>query len=122
MKICIPTATKDGKNAQVFDHFGSAPCFTICDLEKDTVEVIDNGNQHHSHGMCQPMESIKGKNIYAIVCSAIGVRAIQHLNQEGIKVYKSQPGTVMETISQFMKGSLQEFTAEGGCNKHNCHE
>ena len=53
MKLCIPTETNEGKSATVYGHFGSAPYFTIVDTEKDTVEVIDNANQHHAHGMCQ---------------------------------------------------------------------
>ncbi len=60
MKICIPTATQDGKSAQVHEHFGSAPFFTLCDTEKNTTEIIDNANQHHSHGMCQPMSAVPG--------------------------------------------------------------
>ena len=35
MKICIPTETGDGTSAQVYGHFGSAPYFTICDLEDE---------------------------------------------------------------------------------------
>jgi predicted Fe-Mo cluster-binding NifX family protein len=52
MRLCIPIETNEGKNAKVYGHFGSAPYFTIVDIEKDSVEVIDNANQHHAHGMC----------------------------------------------------------------------
>ena len=52
MKICIPTQTNDGKTVEVYAHFGSAPFFTIYDIENGVVEVIDNSNQHHAHGMC----------------------------------------------------------------------
>lgn len=121
MKICIPTETKDGKSANVYGHFGSAPYFTIYDTDKDSIEVIDNSNQHHSHGMCSPMESLTGKNINAIVCGGMGARAVQKLNEGGIKTYKAAAGTVEDIAGQFIKGGLKEITPENACSHHGCH-
>jgi predicted Fe-Mo cluster-binding NifX family protein len=121
MRICIPTSTADGKTAKVHEHFGSAPCFTIYDTEKDAVEVISNSNQHHSHGMCQPMSALSTKDIDAVVCSGMGARAIQKLNETGIKAYRAVPGSVEEIAQQFSKGDLEEITAENACREHNCH-
>jgi len=121
MKICIPTETKGGKQAQVFGHFGSAPYFTIYDTENDTVEIITNDNEHHSHGMCQPMSALNGKNIDAVVCGGMGMRAVQKINEGGIKAYRAVPGTVTEIVKLFAKGSLEEITAENACSHHDCH-
>ncbi len=121
MRICIPTETKDGKTALVFEHFGSAPYFTIYDTDKDSVEVIDNSNQHHSHGMCHPLASLTDKSIDAVVCGGMGGRAVQKLNESGIKAYKIVAGTVAEIVSQFTKGGLEEITVENACAQHRCH-
>ena len=121
MRICIPTTTNDGKTANVHAHFGSAPFFTIYDADKDAVEIIDNANQHHSHGMCQPMGALIGKKIDAVVCGGMGARAIQKLNEADIKVYRAIPGSVEEIAQQFSKGGLEEITAENACQEHNCH-
>ena len=121
MKICIPTTTQDGKSAQVYEHFGSAPYFTVCDTDKNTIEIIDNGNQHHSHGMCQPMSALVGKEIDAVVTGGMGARAVQKLNEGGIKVYRAIPGTVEAILQQFSKGGLQELTIENACAQHGCH-
>jgi len=121
MKVCIPTTTKDGKSARVFEHFGSAPFFTVCDTEKNTIEIIDNANQHHSHGMCQPMSALIGKGIDAVVTGGMGARAVQKLNEGGIKVYRAVPGTVEAILQQFSKGGLQELTIENACAQHGCH-
>ncbi|MFH0984908.1 MAG: NifB/NifX family molybdenum-iron cluster-binding protein [Candidatus Omnitrophota bacterium] len=121
MKICIPTATQDGKSAQVHEHFGSAPFFTLCDTEKNTTEIIDNANQHHSHGMCQPMSALVGKGIDAVVTGGMGARAVQKLNEGGIKVYRAIPGTVEDILQQFSRGGLQELTVENACTQHGCH-
>ena len=121
MKICIPTETNEGKSAEVYEHFGSAPYFTIVDTEKDTIEVINNANQHHSHGMCQPMSALMGKKIDAVVTGGMGARAVQKLNEGGIKAYRGIAGTVADIVSQFTKGGLKEITVQNACVQHDCH-
>ena len=121
MRLCIPTETNEGKNARVFGHFGSAPYFTIVDIEKDSLETIDNANQHHAHGMCQPMNALTGKSIDAVVTGGMGARAVAGLNQSGIKAYRAIPGTVAEIVSQFTKGGLEEITVQNACVRHGCH-
>jgi len=121
MKICIPTATREGKSAQVYEHFGSAPYFTVCDTEKNTVEIIDNSNQHHSHGMCHPMAALAGKGIDAVVTGGMGARAVQKLNESGIKTYRAVPGTVEDLLKQFLGGRLGEITVNNACAQHGCH-
>jgi len=121
MRICIPTETNEGKNATIYGHFGSAPYFTIVDTEKDSVEIISNANQHHAHGMCQPMNALTGKSIDAVVTGGMGARAVQGLNQGGIKAYRAIPGTVADIVSQFIKGGLEEITVQNACARHGCH-
>ena len=120
MRICIPTATNDGKKANVYEHFGSAPYFSIYDTEKDTVEIIDNSNQHHVHGACQPMGKLMGRQIDAVVCGGMGVRAVQKLTEGGIKAYRAIAGTVEEIIKQYEQGKLEEITAGNACDQHHC--
>jgi len=121
MKICIPTETDAGKSAEVYGHFGSAPYFTIVDTEKDSVEIINNTNQHHAHGMCQPMDALMGKLIDAVVTGGMGSRAVQKLNEGGVRAYRAIPGTVADIISQFNKGGLEEITVQNACAQHGCH-
>ena len=121
MRLCIPTETENGKSAQVYGHFGSAPFFTIYDTEKDVVEVIKNDNEHHAHGMCHPMSAITGKEIDAVVCGGMGARAVMNLNAGGVKAYRAIQGTVADVAGQFSKGGLEEITIDNSCMKHDCH-
>ncbi|MFA5039508.1 MAG: NifB/NifX family molybdenum-iron cluster-binding protein [Candidatus Omnitrophota bacterium] len=121
MKVCIPTETNEGKTAQVYGHFGSAPYFTIVDTEKDTVEVIDNANQHHAHGMCHPIGALAGRKVDVVVTGGMGGRAVQKLNEGGIKVFRAVPGTVGEIIQQFKGKQLEEITVHDACSQHGCH-
>ena len=122
MKICIPTESDQGKEAKVYGHFGSAPYFTIYDTEKGSVEVINNANQHHAHGMCQPMSALEGKAVNAVVTGGAGARAVQKLNEGGIKVFRAVPGTVNDIAAQLAKGELEEISVENACAQHGCHE
>ncbi len=121
MRICVPTETDEGKTARVCGHFGSARYLTIVDTEKDSVEVIHNGDHHHAHGMCQPIKALMGEKIDVVVTGGMGSRAVQRLNEGGIKAYRAIPGTVDEMVGRFKKGGLEEIIAENACAQHECH-
>jgi len=121
MRICIPTETKDGMSAKVFGHFGSAPFFTIYDTDKKSVEIIANANEHHAHGMCQPMSALNGKAVNAVVTGGAGARAVQKLSDGGIKVFRAIPGTVADIIRQFEQGGMEELNVHNACTQHECH-
>ncbi len=121
MKICIPTETNEGKEATVYGHFGSAPFFTIYDTANASVEIIVNDNEHHAHGMCQPMSALNGKGVNAVVTGGAGAGAIQKLNEGGIKVYLTIPGTVADVVAEFASGKLEEITVNNACSHHVCH-
>jgi predicted Fe-Mo cluster-binding NifX family protein len=121
MKICIPTETNEGKKAQAYGHFGSAPFFTIYNTDNDSVEVIANANDHHAHGMCQPMAALNGKGVNAVVTGGAGARAVQKLNEGGIKVYRAVAGTVADIAAKFVSGKLEEISVQNACTQHGCH-
>jgi predicted Fe-Mo cluster-binding NifX family protein len=121
MKICIPTESNSGKEAMVYGHFGSAPFFTIYDTTNNTVEIIVNENQHHVHGMCQPMAALGGKGVNAVLTGGAGAGAIQKLNQGGIRVYRAIAGTVADVATLFAKGDLEEMSVQNSCTHHDCH-
>lgn len=121
MKICIPTETNKGKEAIVYGHFGSAPFFTIYDTVNASVEIIPNANEHHAHGMCQPIAALNGKIVNAVVTGGAGTRAVQKLNEGGIKVYRAVKGTVADIAAHFASGELEEISVKNACVQHDCH-
>lgn len=121
MKICLPTSGNKGLKEMVFNHFGSAKFFTIYDTEKQTLEVIENANEHHDHGTCHPLGAIEGHNVDAILSGGMGRRAVQMLNEGGIKVYLMEGNTVSEAIKNFEENKLTELTFDNACSGHSCH-
>ena len=112
--------TELGKAALVSEHFESAPYFTVYDTEAETVEVVENSDQHHAHGMCHPMSLLADKDIDVVVCGGMGARAIQKLNEGGIRVFRAVPGTIEEILVQQAQGELKEMTPEDACRHHGC--
>lgn len=121
MTICIPTRGDAGLKDTVFDHFGSAPYFTLYDSESGEVRTIANQNAHHSHGTCHPMTQLAGENIDCVVCGGMGRRAIQALNADGIKVFYARTTSVNDVVDRMKAGDMKELTPAQACLGHGHH-
>ena len=110
MNICIPINEDRGMDSTVCGHFGSAPYFCIVDSESKDFRVIPNSNRHHAHGMCQPLKSLDGEAIDAIIVGGIGRGALMKLNRKQIKAYISSYSTIEETLNAFEAESLSPVT------------
>jgi len=118
MKICFPVESDKGLESEVYGHFGSAPVFVIVDTETQAIDTITNGNQHHAHGMCNPLKALNDKPVDAIVVGGIGAGAINKLNTQGIKVYRAFMGSVDTNLTYFKNGSMPQLTLDQACGGH----
>ncbi|MBN2880867.1 NifB/NifX family molybdenum-iron cluster-binding protein [Candidatus Woesearchaeota archaeon] len=121
MKICMPTLGNSGLSEPVHNHFGSAKFFAVYDVDSEKLDFVSNGNEHHEHGMCQPLVAIASLGINAVLTQGMGSRAIGLLNQGGIKVYVLEGETITDAINKFKSNELIEMTPESGCTGHGCH-
>ncbi|HSP89666.1 MAG TPA: NifB/NifX family molybdenum-iron cluster-binding protein [Vicinamibacterales bacterium] len=121
MQICIPVLDDRGLDSQVSAHFGSAPGFMIVDTASGSCRLIDNRNEHHAHGMCQPLAAIAGETVDGIVVGGIGMGALMKLQAAGITVYRAMHPTVGETLAAFTAGSLEPIDQRGACAGHGHH-
>jgi predicted Fe-Mo cluster-binding NifX family protein len=118
MKLCIPTNGEKGLDEQVHNHFGSASFFTLFDTESDEIQTINNSNEQHEHGACQPLSVISDYHVQAILTGGMGRRAVQMLNDGGVKVFLMEGNTVREAVENYRKNRLTELTAENACGGH----
>ena len=118
MKLCIPISSDQGLNSPVNAHFGSTPAFLVYDSETGEHRVKVNANEHHAHGMCQPLAALAGENLDAIVVGGIGYGAMMKLQAAGLEVFLSEYPTVQATIEAMEKGLLKSVTAETACGHH----
>jgi predicted Fe-Mo cluster-binding NifX family protein len=121
MQICIPVLEDLGSNSRVCAHFGSAPAFMIVDTESGQRRYLVNNNQHHAHGMCQPLAALAGQAVDGIVVGGIGMGALSRLRAAGIDVFRATHETVGETVAAFMAGTLQLVGDEHACGAHHGH-
>jgi predicted Fe-Mo cluster-binding NifX family protein len=120
MKICIPIIEDRGLDSKVNPHFGSAPMMFVYDSEGKSHAISGNANHEHEHGTCQPVTAIAGLDVDAVVCGGMGLRAVQLLNQAGVKVFRTEHATVAEIINDLILDSLSELTPQQACTEHHC--
>ncbi len=121
MKLCVPVEKNEGLKSKIYDHFGSAPFFAIYDDDSGKLEFVDNSNKDHVHGMCNPIQSISGKNVDCVFVRGIGGGAIRKLKAAKIKIYKCDVNTIEELINYLKSGKLSEIAVEDSCKDHGCH-
>ena len=118
MRVAFPTETFEGVNSMVFGHFGSAPGFVIVDTGTLRIEEIKNSDQHHAHGMCQPIMALGGRQVDAIGVAGIGMGALMKLQAQGMKVYRAVQATVLRNVELIREEKLPEFSTEHTCAGH----
>ncbi len=118
MKICFPVQNVEGMESRVFDHFGSAPFFIVVDTSTNTASTITNGDQHHTHGACNPILALDNQSIDAVVVGGIGGGALNRLNRAGIRVYRAAARSVKENVALYLAKGLQELGLMHVCGGH----
>jgi predicted Fe-Mo cluster-binding NifX family protein len=118
MKICFPVKEIADMDSEVYGHFGSAPAFILVDSLTEDVTVIENPDQNHSHGMCNPTGALEGQKVDAVVVGGIGGGALMKLNGAGIRVYRAAGKTVRDNMELFAANALPRFLPGHICSGH----
>jgi predicted Fe-Mo cluster-binding NifX family protein len=118
MRIGFPVLKTEGLESEVYGHFGSAPAFVVFETESGDIKTINNKDQHHAHGACNPMKALDNEKVDAIVVGGIGGGALTRLNQLGIKVFRATAPTIKENIDLLRASNLSELTLQQCCGGH----
>jgi predicted Fe-Mo cluster-binding NifX family protein len=118
MKICFPVEKDEGLASVVSGHFGSAPVFMLVDTDSSATEAIPNIDRHHSHGACNPLKALTGRNIDGIVVGNIGAGALKRIAGSGLKVFRAQGATVRENTELIASNKLGELQDVDCCPGH----
>ncbi|MFA7329737.1 MAG: NifB/NifX family molybdenum-iron cluster-binding protein [Candidatus Delongbacteria bacterium] len=121
MILCIPIDADQALDSPVCSHFGSAPAFLFVTVENGACRAVVNGNQHHAHGMCMPLQALQGETFDALVVGGIGMGALGKLDAAGIRVYMSAHATAGEVLSAFQAGTLAPMLPGQACSGHYAH-
>ncbi|MBK9471585.1 MAG: diguanylate cyclase [bacterium] len=107
-----------GLTAPSADTSVRRPVSAIIDSESRAFRVIVNANQHHGHGGCQPLAAIAGQDVGAVVVGGIGAGALSRLQAAGVRVWRTDQGTIAGALEAFIGGTLTEMTAAAACAGH----
>ena len=118
MRLCVPITRDEGLDSPVSAHFGSAPAFAIVGCETGDVAVLQNRNQHHAHGACQPLAVLAGQDFDAVVVSGIGEGALARLQAAGVEVVQAEFATVREALEGYRSGALHAMPLADACAHH----
>lgn len=118
MIIAFPTNAPNHLESPIFNHFGSAASFIIIDMSNNSIKTINNEDQHHEHGHCQPLKALGGHHVDAVVTSGIGKGALHKLVNQGITVYRAVEGTVKDNLELIQTNKLPEFDVQHTCGGH----
>jgi predicted Fe-Mo cluster-binding NifX family protein len=118
MKVCFPVLKAEGMESIVYGHFGSAKAFVVVDTETKSVATIKNKDEHHAHGMCNPLRAFDGNKIDVIVVEGIGAGALMKLKNSGIRVYRALTQSVKENVELLIGKQLPEFSMNHTCAGH----
>jgi len=118
MKICFPVLKAEGMESEVYGHFGSAPVFLFVETDGNHLTSVNNRDQHHVHGACNPMKALNNQKVDVVVVGGIGAGALSRLNQLGIKVFQARASTIKENIMMLNNQNLPEFTLSHCCSGH----
>jgi len=115
MKICIPTQDDLGLDSTAFTHFGSAPFFTLVDIESGGLKVVRNPECHENHSSCHHVPLLQAHAVEAVVCEGIGRRAAAGLREAAIDVLVSAGPTVSEIVNTVKAGKADRLSADDAC-------
>src|SRR4030042_1262878 len=118
MKVCFPVLNANGLDSEVYGHFGSATAFLVIEMDSNRMTTINNKDQHHEHGQCNPLKALNNHKVDVLVVSGIGAGALSRLNQSGVAVFQAQRLTIKEHIALLKAHTLPAFTLQQCCSGH----
>lgn len=121
-RIVVPAASQEGLNANLAEHFGRAPYFTVVELNDNgdiaNVKTVPNIGEH-AGGMGYTHDHILELQPNAIIVYGMGPRGLNTFQSAGVAVLKANANTVGEVVAAYKDGKLQELTE--GCQHAHHH-
>jgi predicted Fe-Mo cluster-binding NifX family protein len=121
-RIVIPSEDQNGLNAQLAEHFGRAPYFTVVEFDASgavsNVKSVLNVSEHVGGSGIAP-DHILALKPTAVIVYDMGARAINIFENAGVPVLRANAnGLVNEVVAAFKENKLQKLTEGCGHEHH----
>ena len=117
VKIVVPVMDKTGLDAQLSEHFGRAPYFSVIELDENrnviTRKTVPNTSEHFG-GTGRPPDRILQFKPNALITYGMGPRALDIFQSANVAVLRANANTVRDVISAYSNDKLEELTE--GCH------
>lgn len=121
-RIVIPSENQNGLNAQLAEHFGRAPYFTVVEFDVNgavsNVKSILNTSEHVGGSGLAP-DHILALKPTAVIVYDMGGRAINIFENAGVSVLRANASKlVSEVVAAYKENMLQKLTEGCGHAHH----
>ena len=119
MKIAVPSNMPGGPDARISPHFGRCDVFTVVEIKNGKItsgSTIDNRGTHFGFDKT-PAEILALSGVDAVVAQGMGPKALEFLEQSGIKTYFTSAQTVGEAVRELIKGKAKLATPGEACKE-----
>ena len=117
VRIVVPVMDKTGLDAQLSEHFGRAPYFTVIELDENksvvSQKTVPNTSEHFG-GTGRPPDRILQFKPNALITYGMGPRALDIFQSANVAVLKANANNVRDVISAYSSDKLEELTE--GCH------
>jgi len=117
VRIVVPVVDKTGLDAQLSEHFGRAPYFTVIELDENRSVVsqrtVPNTSEHFG-GTGRPPDRILQFKPDALITYGMGPRALNIFQSANVAVLQANANTVRDVVSAYSNDKLEELTE--GCH------
>jgi predicted Fe-Mo cluster-binding NifX family protein len=100
-KIFFPILDNNSYDSRISPHFGHAPFFGIYDLKNKELKIIENTLNHSNPNKSPIDEIVELVNPTTIFAKGIGRKAINIINQKGLKLKTGNFDTIREVLDNF---------------------
>ena len=120
--VAVTAESEDGLDAQVAQHFGRCPFYTLVTIKNGKIESDRSiaNPFFNAHQPGQVPAFINEQNVDMIIAGGMGQRAVQFFNEFGIEPVTGATGTVRETIEAYLNGTLTGTTPCSGGHEDGC--
>lgn len=117
VRIVVPVMNKTGLDAQLSEHFGRAPYFTVIELDENrrvvSQRTVPNTSEHFG-GTGRPPDRILQFKPDALITYGMGPRALNIFQSANVAVLQANANTVRDVVSAYGNDKLEELTE--GCH------
>jgi predicted Fe-Mo cluster-binding NifX family protein len=119
MKVAIPSNTPGGPDGWISPHLGRCDVFTIVEIKNGKMtgwETLDNQGTHFGFG-ARPAEILASSGVDVVMAQGMGGKALELLEQSGIRTYFTSARTVGEAVRELTEGKARPATPEEACKE-----